>query len=134
MKEGIESIVRKYFDQSLTDRERAIFEGGIALGALYHQFIGIPICRDRKVVSMLERAIEEVMKLQPYREKVDVKIDIRKIKGRKRDPYDYEVLKGRHINAKLTVKYGKATAVVVMKYIDELDYTLMYVEKVEESP
>ncbi|MCX8191821.1 MAG: dihydroneopterin aldolase family protein, partial [Nitrososphaerales archaeon] len=57
MKEGIESIVRKYFDQSLTDRERAIFEGGIALGALYHQFIGIPICRDRKVVSMLERAI-----------------------------------------------------------------------------
>ncbi|MEM2210290.1 MAG: dihydroneopterin aldolase family protein [Nitrososphaerales archaeon] len=132
MKE-VEIIARKYFDQSLTDRERAIFEGGIALGALYHQFIGIPICKDRKLISNLERAIEEVMKLQPYRESVNVKINIEKIKGEKKHPYDYELLKGKHLDAKIIIKYGKAKATVAMKYIDELDYTLMYVERVEES-
>lgn len=129
----IEIIARKYFDQSLTDRERAIFEGGIALGALYHQFIGIPICKDHKLILNLERVIEEVMKIQPYRENVNVKIDIEKIKGEKKNPYDYELLKGKHINAKVTIKYGRAKVIVAMKYINELDYTLMYVERVEES-
>lgn len=52
----------KYFGDGVTDRDRAIFEGAITLGALYHQFIGTPI-RDPEA---LERAIEESALAHPY--------------------------------------------------------------------
>ncbi|MEM3588173.1 MAG: dihydroneopterin aldolase family protein, partial [Candidatus Jordarchaeaceae archaeon] len=53
-----EERAKRYFGKEVTDRDRAIFEGGITLGAIYHQFVGTPISRDAAVVSALEKAIE----------------------------------------------------------------------------
>ncbi|MCP8317672.1 MAG: hypothetical protein H3Z51_12565 [archaeon] len=78
--ESIEEVVRRYFDKSVTNRERVIFEGAIALGAIYHQFIGIPICKDEDIIRTLEETISRTMKLQPYRESVEVRIDADMIK------------------------------------------------------
>ncbi|MGB9659273.1 MAG: dihydroneopterin aldolase family protein [Nitrososphaerales archaeon] len=129
---SIEEVVRKYFDKSVTDRERAIFEGGIALGAIYHQFTGIPTSKDRDVIKALEEAISKSMKLQPYRESVKVKIDADTIKAGKSHAYDYETLKGRHLDVRVKTRYGNAKATVRMRYIPEIDFTLMYIEKLEE--
>ncbi|MFQ5710703.1 MAG: dihydroneopterin aldolase family protein [Candidatus Geothermarchaeales archaeon] len=127
----IEEEVRKYFDESVTDRERAIFEGAITLGAVYHQFVGTPVCRDEGVVRALERAMSESMELQPHKEDVEVKIDFEALRSEKRHPYDYETLKGRHMDVRVVSRYGRAKATLRMRYVPEMDYTLMYVERVE---
>ena len=124
---------KKYFDKSVSDRERAIFEGGIALGAIYHQFIGIPISSDPKIVETLEKAIKSTMELQPFKEQVDVRIRKDQIRRSGKHSYDYDVLKDSMLEARVTAKYGKTKAVVAMRYIPELDYNLMFVEKVFEE-
>ncbi|MCP8321547.1 MAG: dihydroneopterin aldolase family protein [archaeon] len=131
--EGIEESVRRYFDKSVTNRERAIFEGAIALGAIYHQFIGIPICKDEDVIKTLEETISKTMRLQPYRESVEVRINSDTIKGEKSHAYDYETLKGRHLDVRVKTRYGNAKATVRMRYIPEIDFTLMYIENLEET-
>ena len=124
---------KKYFDESVSDRERAIFEGGIALGAIQHQFTGIPISRDPKIIEALEKAIRLTMELQPFKEQIEVKIRKEQIKGSKKHLYDYDMLKDSALEVRVTSKYRKAKAVVAMRYIPELDYNLMFVEKVEEK-
>ncbi len=131
--ESIEEVVRRYFYKSVTNRERAIFEGAIALGAIYHQFTGIPICKDEDIIRTLEETISKTMKLQPYRESVEVRIDANMIKGEKSHAYDYETLKGRHLDVRVKTRYGNAKATVRMRYIPEIDFTLMYIEKLEET-
>jgi hypothetical protein len=126
-----EDPAKKYFDPKVTDRERAIFEGGIALGAIYHQFIGIPITPNKKIVGLIEKTIKEAMRLQPYKKDVQVKININKLrKPAKNMPYSYETLKGEHLDVTVKTCYGKAKATLRMRYIPKLKYTLMYVEKV----
>lgn len=128
---SIEKTAKKLFDPSISERERAIFEGGVALGSLYHQFIGVPIVKEEKIVKTLEEAMANAIRIQPYRESVEVKINPAMIESTKRHVYDYETLKGRHLEAKVVAKYGKARAVARMRYVPEIDYTLMYIEKVE---
>jgi hypothetical protein len=132
-KERTNDQAKKYFDKSISDRERAIFEGGIALGAIYHQFTGIPISSDPKIVEALEKAIKSTMELQPFKERVDIRIRRDRIKKSGKHPYDYDVLKDSMLEAEVTAKYGKTRAVVAMRYIPELDYSLMFVEKVLEE-
>jgi len=127
-----ESIARKYFDRSLTDRERAIFEGAIALGATYHQFVGTPITKDEKVLKSLEEAISNVMTLQPYKKFVRFRIDRSALKGEKTHPYDYETLKGRHIDLQVVSEYGDSRVTLRMRYVPEINYSLMFVEKIEK--
>ena len=57
----------------ITDRDRAIFEAGIKLGALYHQWVGTPI--SRKSAASVESAIEKAVILQPYVEEITVRLD-----------------------------------------------------------
>jgi len=124
---------KKFFDKSVSDRERAIFEGAIALGAIYHQFTGIPISRDPEVIEAVEKAIKLTTELQPFKEKVDVKIRKEQIKESNKEPYDYDSLSGSTMEVKVTTLYGKAKAVLAMRHITELDYDLMYIEKVTEQ-
>ena len=57
-----EEKVAEYFNCSI--RERAVFEAGIKLAAVYHQFIGTPISASN--AESLERAIEEGVNLFGY--------------------------------------------------------------------
>lgn len=122
---------KKYFDPKITDRERAIFEGGITLGAIYHQFTGIPITLNKKIVGLIEKTIKETMKLQPYKKDIQVKINISKLRKMDKNlPYSYETLKGEHLDVTVKTCYGRAKAILKMRYIPKLKYTLMYVEKI----
>jgi len=57
----------------LTDQETAIFEAGIKLGALYHQWVGTPI--SRRSAASVESAIEQAVILQPFVEEITVRLD-----------------------------------------------------------
>jgi len=56
-----------------TDRETAIFEAGIKLGALYHQWVGTPI--SRRSAASVETAIEQAVILQPFVEEITVRLN-----------------------------------------------------------
>ncbi len=56
-----------------TDREQAVFEAGIKLGALYHQWVGTPISRNS--AASVERAIEQAVILQPFVEEITVRLN-----------------------------------------------------------
>ncbi|MBS7644880.1 MAG: dihydroneopterin aldolase family protein [Candidatus Bathyarchaeia archaeon] len=129
----VELEANRYFAKDLTDRERAIFEGAVTLGALYHQFIGAPVSRDPRVIEALESCMEACMALQPYKEKVEVRIRRDMVRGEKKHPFDYETLRGKHLDVRVTSKFGAARAVLRMRYIPEIDYTLMYVESIAED-
>jgi len=118
-----ESEVFKSYFKNLTDRERAVFEGGITLGALFHQFVGTPVSLNNK--ESLEKAIEEAMKNQPCVEDIEVKIVGDFEEGK------YISLTGEMLNVKLKIRVNKTIAILRLKYIEELDYPLMYVEKIE---
>lgn len=55
------------------DREMAIFEAAIKLGALYHQWVGTPVSVDS--AEIMEQAIEKSVILQPFVEQITVKLD-----------------------------------------------------------
>ncbi|AEH06827.1 dihydroneopterin aldolase family protein [Methanothermococcus okinawensis] len=114
-------IFNSYF-KNLSDRERAVFEGGITLGALFHQFVGAPVSLKNK--ELLEKSIEESMKNQPCVE--DIKVEI--VGDLKEDKY--VSLDGNMLNVKLKIKVNNTIALLRLKYIKELNYPLMYVEEI----
>ncbi|WAC04247.1 MAG: dihydroneopterin aldolase family protein [Methanoregula sp.] len=56
-----------------TNREQAVFEAGIKLGALYHQWVGTPVSRES--AASVESAIEKSVILQPCVEEITVRLD-----------------------------------------------------------
>lgn len=118
----------KYFNCS--DRERAVFEAGIKLGTIYHQFVGTPVSKAN--AEEVERAIEESARIQPFVEDVKVHIDRAMLRERK-GVYDYYTLTGMMLQVYARVRYGGAVAEVEMRRIDELSYPLMFVTRVYEA-
>lgn len=121
--------VDKKFFNNISNRERAIFEGGITIGALFHQFIGTPVSIES--VPTLEKSIEEAMELQPCIEEVKVRIN-RKMLEDSKSKFEYTTLSGEMIDITIISKYNDKKAVIRMKYIEELNYPLMYVEEVDK--
>ncbi len=114
----------------INDRDRAVFEAGIKLGALYHQFVGTPI--NENTVDGLERIIEDSVGAQPFVRSVGVSID-REMVGKKQNPkFGYCELEGRMLNVSLQVLYKNTIATVELAYDEEQDYPLMSIKKIEE--
>lgn len=120
-------VDEKYF-KNISKRERAIFEGAITMGALFHQFIGTPV--SIKSVESLEKSIENAMELQPCINRVEIKIN-REILEKIENEYDYISLTGEMLDVKVVSGYSGKRAVIRLKYISELKYPLMYVEAIE---
>ncbi|WJI09325.1 dihydroneopterin aldolase [Methanobacterium sp. CWC-01] len=114
----------KYF-KNISQRERAIFEGAITMGALFHQFIGAPVSEES--AKVLERAIKESMELQPCIDSVEVKIDFGD--SGLENEYAYVSLTGEMLDVKVVSTYQGVGAVIRMRYVEELNYPLMYVER-----
>lgn len=115
----------KYF-QNLTDRERAIFEGGISMGSLYHQFVGTPVNID--TCTSLEDAIRESIMLQPAVIDVVVKLDKELIK-QATSLSTYVSLEGNMLNVEITTKIHDELVTTCISYNEELDYPLMYIKE-----
>jgi len=109
-----------------SDRERAMFEAGIKMGTIYHQFVGTPV--DPSNVSALETAIERSIMVQPFVESAKVRVIIGR-NGRN-DTYDYVSLTGEMIDAVVKIDVNGIKVTAEMRYDEELDYPLMYVSDV----
>lgn len=109
-----------------SDRDRALFEAGIKMGTIYHQFVGTPV--DATNINELEKVIARSIKVQPFVESAEVKIIMKK-KARN-DTYDYVSLTGDMIDTVVRIKVNGVTVTAEMRYIEELGYPLMYVSEV----
>ena len=114
-------------EDKITDRDNALFEAGIKLGALYHQFIGTPVSPE--TAGDLETAIKESVSLQPRVRSVNVKIDREKVRERANE-FKYCELRGEMLDVTVVVRYNAVEAQVRVKYEEDLDYPLMRIEKV----
>ena len=122
--------VDKTYFSNITKRERAIFEGAISMGALFHQFVGTPVNKDTK--DSLEKSMEESLKLQPAIEDVDVEIRFDKLEESMTE-FDYTSLNGDMLDVKIYTKVDNVKATIRIEFIEELNYPLMYVENIEED-
>ncbi len=122
--------VDKQYFSNITSRERAIFEGAISMGALFHQFVGTPINKNTK--NSLETSIEESLKLQPAIEDIEVNIRFDKLEQSMTE-FDYTSLTGDMLDVKIFTKVDNITAIIRIEFIEELNYPLMYVEDIIED-
>lgn len=108
-----------------TERERVFFEAGIKMGTVYHQFVGTPVSASN--VKELESAIERSVMVQPFAESAKIRINF----GRdgKKDTYDYVSLAGEMIDAVIVINMNGIRVKAEMRYVEELDYPLMYVSE-----
>ena len=122
-----------YFSPDLSERERACFETGIKLGALYHILCGIPIQSNENIINSIEQGIESAISCQPYVKSVKIHLDRDKILGKKESEFDYDEITGKIIQAELNLEYESVNVVAKVEWIDELEYPLMYIEKINKK-
>lgn len=121
--------VDKEFFSNITSRERAIFEGAISMGALFHQFVGTPVNNQTK--KSLEDAMKNSLNLQPAIEDVEVNIDFTRLEDAMSE-FDYTSLTGDMLDVKIHTKVDDVKAVIRIRFIEELNYPLMYVEDIKD--
>ena len=126
------NIEKIHFSPDLTNRERACFETGIKLGALYHIMSGIPVSADDKIIGSIEKGIEAAISCQPYVESVRIILDKDKIFGNKNTPFNYDEITGKIIRAELILKYEDIEVLAKVDWIEELQYPLMFIEKISK--
>ena len=144
-----------------TDRERAAFEAGIKLGGIFHQFTGTPVspASARSLEQGITEAVRSQPFVREVSVMIDRGILHERcgVVGRsnrkhntgdasggppgERDPeqsepqYEigqgYTTLTGDLLVVRLTVQYHGVRAVCGMRFVPELEYPLMYVERIE---
>lgn len=122
-----------YFSPELSDRERACFETGIKLGALYHILCGIPISSNESIIKSIEKGIEAAISCQPYVKSININLDKEKIIGDKRTEFDYDEITGKIIRAELVLEYKSIKVIAKIDWIEELQYPLMFIEKIYDK-
>ena len=122
-------VDKEYFS-NITTRERAIFEGAISMGALFHQFVGTPVNKNTK--KGLEKSMEDSLRLQPAIEDVDVKIRFDKLEESMTE-FDYTSLNGDMLDVKIYTKVDNVKTTIRIEFVEELNYPLMYVENITED-
>ncbi len=119
-----------FFSSDLTERERACFETGIKLGALYHILCGIPITKDEKVIHSIENGIETAISCQPYVQSVKILLDREKILGDKSTEFNYDEITGKIIRAEVIIKYETIKVVAKIDWIEDFEYPLMFIDSI----
>ena len=114
----------------INERDIAVFEAGIKLGAMYHQFVGTPI--SSSTVEGLERIIEDSIALQPHVRSVSVLIDRDMVEKKLNPKFKYCELEGRMLHVSLQILYKNTIAYVELAYNEMQDYPLMSIKKIEE--
>lgn len=107
------------------EKEKAIFEAGIKLGAVFHQFVGVPVSLEN--VGIMEEAIESCVSLQPYVSSVSVEIDREKL-SQDLSEFGYTSLNGEHLNVEVRVEVGSSRVTAALKWDESLNYPLMEIK------
>jgi dihydroneopterin aldolase len=114
----------------LSPREALLFEAGIKLGGIFHQYLGIPV--SRRTATALARSIEAAVALQPFVEQVRVRIEPRRGGATGQGRFGYRYVTAEMIDARVTLVHGAARVVARLSYRRDLRYPLMRVESARD--
>ena len=111
------TITEGYFN--CTERERAVFEAGIKLASLYHQYMGAPVNLEN--IDSFEAAMEEGMKAQPYVKEASVEVDREIVRSKLGYKYhwavsDYLQRSARHTASKTDVEQAYAVGQASVRF------------------
>lgn len=112
----------------LTEREALLFEAGVKLGGVFHQYLGTPVAP--KSAPRLARAIEEAVRLQPYVRDVRVRIDPARGGPAGRGAFAYRYLVAEMLRVVVTLEAGTQTVRAELVPRPDLRYPLMRVVSV----
>lgn len=110
----------------ISDRERAAFEAGIKLGALYHQWVGTPVSRES--ADSLEKAIENAHIQQPYVTELSVSLDKDIMVP---NSFGYSELSGLMLDIEITIRVNQASCHASLSR--EGEYPMMRIERIDEE-
>lgn len=116
---------------ALTRREALLFEAGIKLGGLFHQYLGIPV--SERTARALARTIEGAVGLQPYVRSIHVSIDPERAGPKGTGRFAYRYLVAEMIRVRLVLADGDTVVSARLEWRPDLAYPLMSVDRVREA-
>jgi dihydroneopterin aldolase len=116
---------------ALTRREALLFEAGIKLGGIFHQYLGVPV--SARTASGLARAIERAVSLQPFVADVRVRIDPSRAGPLGRGRFAYHYLVAEMLDVQVRLVDRGVEVVARLAHRPDLRYPLMSVAAVRTA-
>jgi hypothetical protein len=113
---------------NLTEREALLFEAGIKLGGIFHQYLGIPITS--QTAQGLRRSIEAAVELQPFVTRAIIRIRPGRGGPVGRGRFAYRYLTPEMLDATVILRNGRTEVVARLAHRPNLHYPLMNVARV----
>ncbi len=114
---------------ALSGREALLFEAGIKLGGVFHQYLGIPV--SPRTSRALARAIEAAVGLQPYVRSVRVRLDPAAGGPVGRGRFAYRYLTAEMLDVTVDLGDGTTSVRARLRHRADLRYPLMSVERAD---
>lgn len=114
---------------SLAPHEALLFEAGVKLGGVFHQYLGIPV--SPRTARALARTIESAVALQPFVRRVRVRVDPRRAGPVGRPPFAYRYLSAEMLDVTVELADGPWEVTARLAFRPDLNYPLMRVERAD---
>lgn len=119
---------RSIHTAALSRREALLFEAGIKLGGVFHQYLGMPV--SPRTAPALARAIESAVGLQPFVRSVRVRVQPRRGGPVGRGRFGYRYLTAEMLDVTVELADGPVAVEARLKPRPDLHYPLMSVIRV----
>lgn len=116
----------------LTVREALLFEAGVKLGGVFHQYLGTPV--SPRTAAHLARTIEHAVGLQPFVRSVRVRIDPRLGGAVGTGRFAYRYLTPPMMRVRVRLSDGPVEVTATLEQRDDLRYPLMSVASITRRP
>jgi hypothetical protein len=115
----------------LTRREALLFEAGIKLGGIFHQYLGVPV--SSRTAPGLARTIERAVALQPFVMDVRVRIDPSRGGPLGRGRFAYHYLVAEMLDVRVRLGDHGVEVAARLTHRPDLRYPLMSVVAVRTA-
>ncbi|MGA9839154.1 MAG: dihydroneopterin aldolase family protein [Thermoplasmata archaeon] len=109
----------------LSSREALLFEAGVKLGGVFHQYLGIPV--SERTAAGTARTIEGAVALQPYVVRVRARVDPNRGAPLGRGRFAYRYLTAEMLDVTVTLRDGDEEVTARLRHRPDLRYPLMSV-------
>jgi dihydroneopterin aldolase len=116
---------------SLSRREALLFEAGVKLGGVFHQYLGIPVTP--RTAAGIARMIERAVRLQPYVVEVRAAVDPRQGGALGRGRFAYRYLTPEMLDVTVRLRDGTEEVEARLAHRPDLRYPLMSVVRVGQA-
>ena len=116
---------------ALSRREALLFEAGVKLGGVFHQYLGIPVSVG--TAAGIARTIERAVALQPYVVEVRARVDPRRGGPLGRGRFAYRYLTPEMVDVTVRLRDGPEEVEARLAHRRDLRYALMSVVRVRRA-